>query len=310
MVTSLKTPPLRLLRAFCLAGRHLSFKDAADRLALTPSAVSHQVKELEELLGVSLFERRTRAVVLTAAGRQLLEDLEPALEAVAAAVARTTRAGTARRQLAVVMPPFFASELFAPRLPDFHERYPDIDLQVSTSHPRPGQHPGYSDLSVILAPEPPVDPAVEAVRLLPLQFVPVASPKVAATMQGKTRERAFDGQTLIMHRSFRTDVWDDWLTRTGIDLRRLKNTVEFDNMTAVARATERGAGIALMPELISRPWFERGVLVRLDGFDHVASEAYYLVARREDIERAEVRAFTQWLIEQFQVAAEDAHAAG
>ncbi len=60
MVAQQKTPPLRLLRAFCLAARHSSFKDAADRLALTPSAVSHQVKELEEQLGVSLFERRTR----------------------------------------------------------------------------------------------------------------------------------------------------------------------------------------------------------------------------------------------------------
>ena len=303
MATSLKTPPLRLLRAFCLAARHSSFKQAADRLALTPSAVSHQVKELEEHLGVVLFERRTRAVVLTPVGRQLLEDLEPALESVAAAVARTTRAGNARRQLMVVMPPFFASELFAPRLPEFNERHPDIDLQVHTTDPRPAQHSGYSDLSVILTPDEPTDGSLEAVRLLPLQLVPVASPKVAATMLGKPRDRAFDQQTLIMHRSFRTSVWDDWLSRADIDLGRLKTMVEFDNMTAVARATERGAGIALMPELICRPWFERGALVRIDGFDYPDDESYYLVARRDDIERPEVRAFTQWLIQQFQVAA-------
>jgi LysR family glycine cleavage system transcriptional activator len=303
MATTLKTPPLRLLRAFCLAARHSSFKLAADRLALTPSAVSHQVKELEAQLGVVLFERRTRAVILTAAGRQLLEDLEPALEAVAAAVARTTRGGNARRQLMVVMPPFFASELFAPRLPHFHERYPDIDLQVQTSDPRPGQHSGYSDLSVILAPDPPQDPALQAVRLLPLQLVPVASPQVAASMRGKARADAFEQQTLIMHRSFRSNVWDEWLSRAEIDLARLKNLVEFDNMTAVARATERGAGVALMPELICRPWFERGALVRIEGFDHAPDESYYLVARHDDIERPEVRAFTQWLIDQFQVAA-------
>ena len=82
MVTPVKTPPLRLLRAFCAAARHSSFKDAADRLALTPSAVSHQVRELEEQMGVSLFRRRTRSVELTPAGRQLFDDLEPALEAV------------------------------------------------------------------------------------------------------------------------------------------------------------------------------------------------------------------------------------
>jgi LysR family transcriptional regulator, glycine cleavage system transcriptional activator len=303
MATSLKTPPLRLLRAFCLAARHSSFKVAADRLALTPSAVSHQVKELEDQLGVSLFQRRTRAVVLTAAGRQFLEDLEPALEAVAAAVTRIARGGHARRQLMVVMPPFFASELVAPRLPDFHESHPDIDLQVQTTDPRPGQHSGFSDLSVILAGDVPVEPDVQAVRLLPLQLVPVASPKVAASMKGKPRAQAFDRQTLIMHHSFRTSVWNDWLARADIDLARLKNLVEFDNMTAVARATERDGGIALMPELICKPWFDRGALVRIEGFDLEADEAYYLVARRQDIERSEVRAFTQWLIDQFQVAA-------
>jgi LysR family glycine cleavage system transcriptional activator len=303
MATSLKTPPLRLLRAFCLAARHSSFKHAADRLALTPSAVSHQVKELEGQLGVVLFERRTRAVVLTPIGRQLFEELEPALEAVAAAVARTMRDGSTRRQLAVVMPPFFASELFAPLLPEFNERHPDVDLQVHTSDPRPGQHSGYSDLSVILAARAPEAADLQVVRLLPLQLVPVAAPSIAASMQGKPRDQAFEQQTLIMHRSFRTTVWDDWLTRAGIDLARLKTLVEFDNMTAVASATERGAGVALMPELICRPRFERGALVRIDGFDYPDDEWYYLVNRREDIERSEVRAFTQWVIEQFQVVA-------
>ena len=81
MVAQIRTPSLRLLRTFCVAARQSSFKDAADRLSLTPSAVSHQVKELEEQLGVTLFERRTRSVVLTPVGRQLLEDLEPALAA-------------------------------------------------------------------------------------------------------------------------------------------------------------------------------------------------------------------------------------
>jgi LysR family glycine cleavage system transcriptional activator len=303
MSSHLKTPPMRLLRAFCLAARHSSFKDAADRLALTPSAVSHQVKELEEQLGVTLFERRTRAVELTPIGRQLLDDLEPALEAVSVAIARTARSGAARRQLSVVMPPFFASELFAPRLPDFHERHPHIDLLVDSSDPRPVQHPGFSDLSVILASQPPEGTELQAVRLMPLQLVAVAAPKVVATMAGKRGARAFDNQTLIMHRSFRSDTWDDWLGQFRLDLRRLKSVVEFDNMTAVARATERGGGVALMPELICKPWFERGALVRIDGFDHAAEEAYYLVARHEDIERPEVRAFTQWLIDQFQVAA-------
>jgi LysR family glycine cleavage system transcriptional activator len=302
MRSPLPTPPLRLLRAFCAAARLSSFKDAADRLALTPSAVSHQVKELEEQLGVTLFERRTRAVVLTAAGRQLLEDLEPALEALAAAIARTTRGTGARRQLTVVMPPFFASELFAPRLPSFHDRHPNIDLQVDSHDPRPVQHPGYSDLSILLSKGSPDDAQVEAVRLMPLQLVAVASPDVAETVQSRRGSAAFDNQTLIVHRNFRSDVWERWQDAVELDLRRIKNLVEFDNMVAVVRTAERGGGIALVPELACEPWFERGALVRIDGFGYPADDAYYLVARREDIARPEVRAFTQWTIDEFQVA--------
>jgi DNA-binding transcriptional LysR family regulator len=302
MVDQIRTPPLRLLRAFCLAARHSSFKDAADRLALTPSAVSHQVKELEEQLGVTLFERRTRSVVLTPVGRQLLDDLEPALAALGSAIERTRNMSGARRQLRVVMPPFFASELFAPRLPDFHARHSGIDLQVDTHDPRPGQHSGFTDISIVLAGQPPSDGEIEAVRLIPLRLVAAASPKVAASMGGRQDARAFDGQTLIMHRNFRSDVWDLWLNQVGLDLRRVRNVVEFDNMTAVARAAERDGGIALVPSIVCEPWFERGALVRLVGFDLRGNEAYYLMARRGDFSRPEVRALVDWSVEQFQVA--------
>jgi len=297
-----KTPPLRLLRAFCLAARHSSFKDAADRLSLTPSAVSHQVKELEEQLGVTLFERRTRSVVLTAVGRQLLEDLEPALAALGAAIERTRSGSGARRQLTVVMPPFFASELFAPLLPAFHARHPGIDIQVDTHDPRPGQHAGFSDVSIVLASQPPADPGIEAVRLMPLRLVTAASRKVADSMVEKHGAHAFDGQTLISHRSFRNDVWEIWVNQIGLDLRRVRNVIEFDNMVAVARAAERDGGIALVPAVVCKPWFERGALVHIAGFDLRGTDAYYLVSRHDDSERAEVRALIHWLIEQFQVA--------
>jgi len=301
MVNQVKTPPLRLLRAFCLAARHSSFKDAADRLALSPSAVSHQVRELEEQLGVSLFQRRTRSVELTATGRQLLEDLEPALEALNEAIARTARAATSRRQLHVVMPPFFASELFAPRLQDFNERHPHIDIQVDTHEARPVQHPGYSDLSIVLAArEPETD--LESVRLLPLRLAAVASPTLAASLAGKKDGRAFENQSLIMHRHFRADVWERWLEQVGVDLARVKNVAEFDNMFAVARAAERGAGVALMPLLVCEPWFASGALAQIEGFELQSNDAYYLVARKDDITRPEVQALVQWTVEQFQVA--------
>ncbi len=86
-------------------------------------------------------------------------------------------------------------------------------------------------------------------------------------MAGKPNAHAFDGQTLIMHRSFRNDVGDLWLNQVGLDLRRVSNVVEFDNMVAVTRAAERDGGIALVPAIVCQPWFERGALVHIEGFD-------------------------------------------
>ena len=290
---------MRLLRAFYFAGKHSSFKAAAERLALTPSAVSHQVKELEEQLGVTLFQRRTRAISLTATGRQLLDDLEPALAALHAAVIRASRSN-ARRQLHVVMPPFFASELFAPRLHDFHERHPSIDIQVDTRDPRPAQHHLYSDVSVLLSSRDP-DDGVEAVRLFPLRLVAACSREMSATL-GRVNHELLRDHALIMHRT-RPDAWERWAEQVGFDMTDARNVVEFDSMFAVARAAERGAGIALVPAVLCQPWFDSGALVRLEALEVATDDAYYLVARREDLARPEVLALTSWTLQQFQEGA-------
>lgn len=302
MPVALKTPPLRLLRAFCLAGRHSSFKLAADQLSLTPSAVSHQVKELEDSLGVVLFDRRARGVELTPAGRQLLDDLEPSLEALEQAISRTVQTARSRMRLSVVMPPFFGSELFAPRLPDFSAQHLDVDLQIDTHDPRPTQHVPSNDLTVLLASQDPTAPGLRSMRLFPLRFAMVASPKVAAAVNWalKTdRSHAFDGQTLLLHRNFRSDTWDRWLLALGINLAGIRNIVEFDNLIAVARAAESDGDIGLMPIQGSEHWVSSGALVQIDGLSLEVDDAYYLVGREGDFERPEVRAFSDWLVREF-----------
>ena len=135
---------------FCVSARTLSFKTAAAQMYLTPSAVSHQVRELEDHLGVKLFERKTRALELTAEGRQLLEECEPLLISIEDSVIRVSR----RRQRRVVLPPFFASELFIPRLAGFYAAQPDIDIQMTTTDPRPTGHPADSAASGATGVEP------------------------------------------------------------------------------------------------------------------------------------------------------------
>src|SRR5262249_60875989 len=99
-----RLPPLMNPRAFCVAARHCSFKFAADELFLTPSAVSHQMKELEDSLGVRLFERKTRALELTTAGHTLLDEVEPLLEAIDRSLAQIARRN-GRQTLRVLLPP-------------------------------------------------------------------------------------------------------------------------------------------------------------------------------------------------------------
>src|SRR4029079_12364546 len=106
-----RPPPLKNLRAFCAAARHRSFKFAADELCVTPSAVSHQMKELEASLGVRLFERKTRALELTTAGHALHDEVAPLLDALERSLTQFTRRNR-RKSLRMMLPPFFASELF------------------------------------------------------------------------------------------------------------------------------------------------------------------------------------------------------
>ena len=130
---------LHNLRVFSVAARNLSFKAAADALYLTPSAVSHRIKDLEKDLNVQLFVRRTRAVELTPTGRTLLDEIDPLLGALDHAVQRVSQRST-RATLRVTAPPFFASELFIPRLASFYGLQDRVDIHLNSEDSRPTEH--------------------------------------------------------------------------------------------------------------------------------------------------------------------------
>ena len=124
---------IRGLRAFCAAARHLSFKAAAEELCVTPSAVSHQVKALEERLQAALFERRTHELALTHLGVELRAQVEPLLCELDNVTARFEQRAGRRRVLRISVTPFFASELLVPHLSGFAERHRAIDIRVETT---------------------------------------------------------------------------------------------------------------------------------------------------------------------------------
>ena len=190
-------PPLNALRAFEAAARHLSVTQAAIELNVTPSALSHQIRGLEEFLGLRLFERRPRSIELTPHGRLLYPGLQAGFSLIRDAVAGL-RAADGGRVLVVSAPPGFTSKWLVARLYRFAEAYPDIDLRISSSV-------GYANFTVdgvdvairnVQLPCP-ADPALIYEKLFDAGLVPVCSPKAhrqvrAARCSRRARAGAVD----------------------------------------------------------------------------------------------------------------------
>ncbi|MEP7242180.1 MAG: LysR substrate-binding domain-containing protein [Gammaproteobacteria bacterium] len=289
-----RPPPLRNLRAFCIAARHCSFKIAADELYLTPSAVSHQMKELEETLGVRLFERKTRALELTTAGHTLHDEVAPLLDALDRSVTQFTRRNR-RKSLRLMLPPFFASELFVPRLTTFCDAHPDIDIQIDTNDPHPTLHPPTADVSIVMADTPPV--GMKSAKLFTLKLSAVCARENAVNVARLGRE-VFGETALIVHRP-RPFAWTNWAQEVGLEAPEPKNIIELDSMFAVVRAAERGVGVALVPTALCGAWFDTGALVRIFSIELKTTDTYYLVSRQRDSDKPEVTAITEWALEEF-----------
>lgn len=289
-----RPPPLRNLRAFCAAARHRSFKIAADELYLTPSAVSHQMKELEDSLGVRLFERKTRSLELTTAGHTLLEEVEPLLDALDRSVAQIAR-HSGRQTLRVQLPPFFASELFIPQLTSFCAAHPHIDIQLDTGDPRPSAHPPTADVSILLAEAEPQ--GVTSQRLFSVSLTAACSRDHAGNVAQMGGD-VFRHLALIVHKA-RPYAWSSWAEEVGVAAPEPKNVIELDTMSAVVRAAERGVGVALVPPVLCQSWFRSGALVRIFSVELKTNDTYFLVSRPRDVHKPEVRALSAWVMEHF-----------
>ncbi|HSN70633.1 MAG TPA: LysR family transcriptional regulator, partial [Steroidobacteraceae bacterium] len=257
--------PLRGLRTFCVAARHESFRAAADELFITASAVSHQIKALEQDLGEPLFDRNGRDMRLTDFGRALFAELDPLIEKLDAVVARFAT-GAMRSSIRISVQPFFASEYFVPRLSDFTAEHPEIDIKVSTSDETPETHPADADLSIRLFRTPPA--GMPSYLLFPLTLVAAGSPELHKSLV--VVEDSIESEfPLIIHETYPM-AWKQWSRAAGIALPANSKVTRLDSMIAVVRACERGLGAALVPIPLADLWFEHGSIVRLFSQELVA----------------------------------------
>ena len=196
---------LRGLRTFCVAAGHQSFRDAAEKLYITASAISHQVRNLEQELGQRLFDRDGGSLTLTDAGRSLYSDVNP-LIARLDEVASHHKKTVSRTTLRISVQPFFASELFVPRLAEFTAAHPEIDLKVDTSDESIEKHPGNVDASIRVFKSKPKN--LSSDHLFPLNLIPVSSSEFRDTLKVKEKKVVSEFPRIV-HEG-RPKAWMQW----------------------------------------------------------------------------------------------------
>ncbi len=294
----MRLPSLKFLKTFQVAAQKQSFKLAAEELCVTPSAISHQIKSLETQLGIPLFERGPHSLLLTEAGNHYLHALDTVFSRLESATEQL-RVRYGRSVVRLHVPPFFASEMLMPRLQTFMQLRPDMDIHINTVGGSLQSHPPDADLSVVVDAAP--AEGLAGYRLFEQTFVPACSPQLLHDTSIASIED-LDDQTLLIHEA-RRDGWQRWAELLGRINLHPRNVVRFDTMQSVVQAAESGIGIGLVSTPLSRTRFRAGSLVKLFKEELPTGEAYYLIHRREDSERAEVTALTQWLLSEFADAA-------
>ncbi|MGE6785409.1 transcriptional regulator GcvA [Ensifer adhaerens] len=297
-----KLPPLNALRAFEAAARHLSVKNAAEELCVTPGAVSQLLKVLELHLGVRLFVRVNRGIFLTDAGRDYLPPVRNAFRQIADA-SRRVAASTDSGVLTVSATSFFASAWLVPRMASFRDRHPEIDLQVVTSNAlvdfsRSGvdvafRH-GYGHY-----------PGLRSDHVLAVAMVPVAAPSLVERLGRPAGPAALAAWPKVQDADRKG--WSLWLQTNDLAEATLPTGPSFDDTALLQQAVLAGLGAGLLPAAMVAPEIEAGRLVQLASETHIEAFAYYLVYPEAKAEQPKIAAFREWVLEAARPSAASSH---
>lgn len=293
------TPPLNALRAFEAAARHLSLTKAALELHVTAGALSHQIRGLEDLLGLKLFERGVRSIALTAAGRQLYPGLQTGFVHIRDAVAGLSAAAD-ERVLVISTPPGFTSKWLAPRLYRFSAAAPEIDTRVSSSMNNANFTTDGVDVAVRnLAIGTASDGEFEIEQLIEMRLVPVCSPKLIATLGAFTTPDALRRVPLIHDDTLasraQVPTWTDWFRAAGVEGADVTRGLRFNSADHALDATAEGAGMLLSHDVLAYDDLRTGRLVIAYPLTLRSSRAYHFVCPKRRVGQPNVQAFRTWI---------------
>ena len=283
-----RLPPLSSLKLFEASARLLSFKNAAEELLLTPSAVSHGIQSLEEWLGVPLFLRTARGLVLSESGADYLPIITGALDSIAAGSARiSSRSGTG--VLAISIAPTFATRWLLPRLHAFRARHPEIKIVIATSVDHAALDGTECDIAIRLGRGG--WQGLVSDLILRETLVPVCSP----SMRDKI-ERSGEAAPMIQVTSTSVE-WIEWARNAKRAEPDLSRSLHVDTIQMAHEAACQGLGIALGRRPLVDPELADGRLVEIWGSPYVSPMGYWLVSSEEAACEPRIVAFRNWMRE-------------
>lgn len=294
---SRRLPPLNALRAFEAAGRHLSFTKAALELNVTPAAVSHQIKALEEITGVPLFKRLTRALSLSGRGRAALPALSDGFDLLAEAAARLT-GDDEIDVLTVTTAPAFAAKWLVPRLDEFQQLNPDVKIRIDATMTLVDLRRDGVDVAIRYGGGD--YPGHHAERLFEEEVFPVCSPALMAGPHPLNNPEDLAHHTLL-HSSYAAadpayPEWRMWLKSAGTGDVDWRKGPEFSLENMAVQAALAGHGVALVNTSLVSDDLASGALVRPFELGIHTDFAYYLVIPVESVDQPAVSAFRKWLL--------------
>lgn len=290
-------PPFAALRAFQAAAREGSFRNAARALNVSESAVSHQIRKLENLVHVQLFERHGTSTELTPAGRDYYAEIDPALAAIGAAT-RKLNAPRGRHRVAITLPPSLAINWLIPRVAAFEAANADIDLELVATTRLIDLRREQVDLAIRHGAGPWDD--VTSEFLLEEIAMPVMRPGLV-DVENATPAEILASQRLIVGNAF-PDEWNEWARARGETLPDLSGALHFETTDQVLAAAERGLGLAIGRSPVVDDHLQTGRLVAPFGDSYDSGTGYYLCQPRDMTPTAAIRRVTAWLMDSAQAS--------
>ena len=289
-----RLPPLNSLKCFESAARHGSFNKAARELNVTPSAISHQIKGLEEFLDLELFRRTKRKVVLTEAGEKYLGPIKQMFQLLEQATADLHTAQHAG-SLHLAVAPSFLTRWLMPRMERFQQRYPDIELEISSSMGLIDFSIGKVDMAVYFGAGDWDD--VEMYYLRPIRLAPVCSPKMIKPSNPINEPEDMRFYPLL-HVSKRSDEWTDWLVQNGLDPKSIPSRIDVFEWFFDCRCGKSRLRYCAVGCQFDRPELESGQLKVLFDKQLDTNRSFYLVYEKDRAITPAMTAFKEWIIEE------------